>query len=393
MKHKVKLIFLSLFMIISIAASAQASDQEIMKEIQAMKARIAELEAKVAQYERKDMADDDGRAHGGSHDNWVIKSGHDHAHLDIHSIQVHGGLDYRYLDVENSDRKSFLHEAEIGVSAQLSDWINAHIAFTKHHGEDAEIEEAYGTLKLEEIASQVKAGKFFVNFGPENRVGFYDRRTITPSAMREGFFGEENWSDEGAEFTYRLPVDFYSTFSLSALNGNNANTFGDEVAETEVDNNNLLVALNSSNEFEFDWGEIRLGSSYARGKWDASDKYDVQLFGFDTGTKIGRFEFQGEYMFSKKENASGTDELDDTGFNVWGAYVHPVDLKYLKEVELLFAYSQFDPDSGTTNDQYTPQISFQFNDFVKIRLMYQFREEEPADIDNDRFIAQFAYHF
>lgn len=392
MKSKVQVFLLSAVMVFSSAHWAGASDEEVMRELRAMKARIAELEAKVAQYERKDMSHDE-HAQGHSHDNWIIKGEHDHAHLDIHNVQVHGGLDYRYMDAENMDRKSFFHEAEIGVSAQFNDWMDAHVTLTKHYGEDAEIEEAYGVLKFEEIDSQIKTGKFFVNFGPENRVGFYDRRTITPSAMREGFFGEENWSDEGAEFAYRLPVDFYSTLTVSALNGNNPNTFGDEVAESEVDNNNLVVALNSTNEFEFDWGQLTLGGSFATGKWDVDDTYDVQLFGFDVGTKIGRFEFQGEYMFSEKEQAPGTDELDDRGFYVWGAYVHPVDMKYLKEVELLFAYSQFDPATGTKHDQYTPQISFKLNDFAKIRLMYQFRQEEPTDIDNDRFIAQFAYHF
>lgn len=363
---------------------------ELKAEMRALKSRVIELEAKVKQYERKDaemVVHDEHAGHDHGHDEgFDIELGHQHHHMDIHNIQLHGGLDFRWLSTENSEQKLFLHEAELGIGAKLSDWMDGLIAFTKHHGEEVEIEQAYGKLKFEEVQSVVKAGKFFVNFGPENRVGFYDRRTVTPSAMRVGFFGNENWSDEGVEASVQLPVEFDSIVTVSALNGNNAKTFGDET--DAVDNNNIVAAVNVHNAFETGIGDFTAGASYATGKWDTDDNYDVHLYGLDAGWKKGTWELQGEYMYREKDSSIHGD-----GFYVFGAYTWPLGWKYLKDVELLFAYGQSDPNEASREERYSPQISFGLTENSKIRLIYDFREESPVDADNDRFIAQFAYHF
>jgi len=375
------------------ASISEASEiEELRREMQSMKVRMIELEAKVAQYERKDSHDN--HDHGDhEHDHgFDIEIGHKHHRLDIHNFQVHGGVDLRYLSADNSEHKLFLHEAEIGIGAELTEWFDALVTVTKHHGESMEVEQAYGKLKFEEINTVVKGGKFFVNFGPENRVGFYDRRTVTPSAMRQGFFGNENWSDEGLEFAYKIPVDFDSIITVGALNGNNEKTFGDDDENTSEDNNNFPVVLNLHNKVETeDWGDFTFGGSYTQGKWDTDDDYSTVLYGTDFAWKLGNFDFQGEYMFRNKESASG--DIEGAGFYVLGAYTLPLEYKYLKNVEFLFAYGESNPDDTSKETRYSPQLSFQLNENAKLRFLYDIRKENPTDTDNNRFIAQFAYHF
>ena len=383
-----------LFMHWGMLLPAYAGEYEDLKtEMQALKARVIELEAKLEQYERKDpeaLAAHDHEHMGHSHDHgFDIAIGHTHHHMDIHDIHVHGGLDFRYLNVDEGEQKFFLHEAEIGIGADLTDWLEAFAVFTKHHGEEVEIEQAYGKLKFEEIQSVVKAGKFWVNFGPENRTGFFDRRTVTPSAMREGFFGHENWTDEGIELSYKIPVDFESILTVAAFNGNNAETFGD--GTDTVDNNNIIPAINIHNSIETEWGKFRAGSSYAHGKWDTDDTYDVDLVGFDGAWKLGNFDMLGEYMFRSKESATG--DIEGSGFYVLGAYTWPMNLKYFKDIELLFAYGESNPDDTTEERRYSPQLTFGLTEAAKVRLIYDIRHENPDDTDNNRIIAQFAYHF
>lgn len=383
------------FLLMGSVTPSLAGDYEDLKaEMRMLKARMVEMEAKLEQYERRDRempAHDGHEGHDHGQDiGFDIEIGHQHHHMDIHNIQVHGGLDLRWLSTEDTEQKLFLHEAELGVSAALAEWMDALVTFTKHHGEEVEIEQAYGKLKFEEIQSVVKAGKFFVNFGPENRVGFFERRTVTPSAMREGFFGEENWADEGVEASVKLPVEFDSVVTVAALNGNNAITFGD--GSDTVDNNNMVAAVNLHNAFQTDVGGLTLGASYAGGKWDTNDDYDVNLYGIDAGWKCGNWEFQGEYMFREKDASTGGD-VEGDGFYVFGAHTWPLEWKYLKDVEFLLAYGESDPDEISKEKRYSPQLSFGLTENAKIRLLYEFRKESPADTDNDRFIAQFGYHF
>ena len=385
-----------LFLLASVTPAFAGDYEDVKAEMRALKARVVELEAKVEQYERKDPAThapDHHEGHGHGHDEgFDIQIGHHHHHLDVYNIAVHGGLDFRYLNVDEGEHKLFLHEAEIGIGAKLTDWFDALVSVTKHHGESMEIEQGYGKLKFEEISTVVKAGKFFVNFGPENRVGFYDRRTVTPSAMRQGFFGDENWTDEGLEVSYKLPVGFDSIITVGLVNGNNEKTFGDDDENTSEANNNFPVVMNLHNHIATEeWGDVTVGASYTQGKWDTDDTYDVSLYGADLGWQLGNLDFQGEYMFRDKESLTG--DIEGAGFYVLGAYKMPLDWKYLQHIELLFAYGESNPDDTTKERRYSPQVTFQLNDMAKFRLLYDIRHEDDANVDNNRLIAQFAYHF
>lgn len=378
-----------LFLISSQGVFASEYD-EIKDEMRFLKSRISELEARLEQYERREEHLSVHHHDHSHHDHgFNIQIGHKHHHLDIHNIHIHGGLDFRYVNVDKANHKFFVHEAELGIGASLTEWLEALIVFTKHDGDEVEIEQAYGKLKLEEIQTVIKAGKFWVNFGPENRAGFFDRRTITPSAMRSGFFGHENWADHGVEFSHKLPFEFESIITAAALNGNNKKTFGD--GSSKSNNNNIVGAVNLHNVFETPWGDFTAGGSYAHGKWDQNDDYSVDLFGVDAAWKLGNFDFLGEYMYRNKESIDGN--IKGSGFYILGAYTWPLDWKYLSDVEILFSYGESNPEKTSKEHRYSPQITFGLNESAKIRLLYEVRHQKPVNTNNNRLIAQFAYHF
>jgi hypothetical protein len=399
MKQRIIVLGIIIGLTVLLAQTLFASEyEELKQEMVFLKSRMVELEARLEQYERRDdhvsakqAHDHQHHQHGSAHHDhgFNIDIGHKHHHLDIHHIQIHGGLDLRYVDTQQSKHKFFVHEAELGIGADLTDWLEALIVFTKHDGEEVEIEQAYGKLKIAEVQTVVKAGKFWVNFGPENRAGFFDRRTVTPSAMRSGFFGHENWADEGLEVSYKLPFDFESTVTVAALNGNNEKTFGD--GSDTFNNNNMVAAFNMHNALETSWGTFTTGGSYARGKWDQDDHYSVDLYGLDAAWKLGNFDVLGEYMYRDKETLTG--DIKGSGFYVLSAYTWPLKWKYLQDVEFLFAYGESDPEKIHKERRYSPQITFGLNDLAKIRVIYEIRESSNAAQDNNRLIAQFAYHF
>jgi hypothetical protein len=400
--------FLILSMCFNIATGpvfASDSDYDILKQdladlkqkiagIGLLQARIAELEARLAQYERAEFGQVCRHENGPTHSHegkWDTDIGHEHVHVDMENIQIHGGVDLRYVSRQGAKQKVFLHEAELGLGAKLADWLETLITFTKHHGEDVEVEQAWAKLKFDDINLQARLGKFFVNFGPENRAGFFERRTITPSAMREGFFGHDSWTDEGIEVAYLIPLDFQSVITASVLSGDNAKTFGD--GENTVSNNNFPIALNLSNKFDIEWGIANLGSSFAYGKWDRSGKYDVYLVGVDAGLSFDNWNFQAEYIYRDKAQAPGAAKLRGYGYYILSAYTYPVKWRYLDNLELLFSFGQSDPDTGTRETRYSPQLTLNLTDGAKIRFLYDIRKERPASTDNNRFIGQFAYHF
>ncbi len=391
----------SLAMLFAPAFPAGAMDEDVRSAIEELKqemmemssryeSRIAELEARLVQQERKVPEAHSHFGADGTDVHHVLGLCQHHGLLGDR-VKAIGALDGRYLKVDSGKNTLFLHEAKAGAQADITDWLFGFITFTKHHGSEVEIEEAYARLRFEEAGLSAKPGKFFVNFGPENQAHFFDRRTITLSAMHDGIFGHEPWADTGVQFDWRLPVDFYSDLCFAVVNGDNASTFGD--GSSDIPNNNLPLVANWTNAFETDYGFFRLGPSLSWGQWDMDDKYNVYLAGGDIYYKLGNFDAQAELIYRYKEQMPGVKEENTYGYYSWGAYTFPVRYKYLRAIEFLAGFGQFIPDIGTRETRVTPQIGFVINDYAKVRATYEVREFYPKGDKENRFIAQFALAF
>ncbi|MFH1847327.1 MAG: hypothetical protein ABH869_07225 [Candidatus Omnitrophota bacterium] len=373
----------------------------LKKEFENMKVdyekKINELEARLDRNEgahKQDMGH--GRKQKDVHEQSQIETHRETEHKHQHGVlgnrvKLIGALDGRFHNFENQKNSLFIHEAVLGAQADITDWLFANITFSKHHGEDPEIEEGYALFRFEEADGQVKAGKFFVDFGPENTAHFFDRRTIMFSAMHQGMFGEESWKDTGGWINWRVPVDFYSDISFSVVNGNNAESFGD--GTDEISNNNMPIVAHFTNGFDTLCGYFRIGNSFSWGTWDADSEYDVFLVGGDAYYCLKGFELQAELIYRYKEQPGLSGEENAYGYYILGAYNVPLEWKYLENLEFLVSFGQFIPDTGTSETKYAPQISFQFNDFTKLRAAYEFRSLLPGETRNNRFIAQLALEF
>jgi hypothetical protein len=372
----------------------QAQIDELKQQMKEMadryEARLAELEAKLATQTEDVHKDHDHGKHAHEHEHGITGECAHHGILGDR-VKVIGALDARFQNVEKGKNSFLIHEAKVGAQADITDWLFAYVVFTKHHGDDVEIEEAYARLKFEEWGLSVKPGKFFVNFGPENQAHFFDRRTITLSAMHDGLFGHEPWADVGVQADWKIPVDFYSNLSFSVLNGDNASSFGD--GQNTVSNNNLPIVLDWTNIFDTEYGLFRVGPSFAWGQWDSSDKYDVYLVGGNAYYRLGNFDAQAELIYRYKQQLPGIGEENAYGYYFWGAYTFPLDYKYLKGVEILGGMGQFIPDTGDRETRFTPQISLVLNDHAKVRATYEVRNQYPKDQKDNRFIAQCALAF
>ena len=395
-----------LLTMISFAMSSGAHadvNEEILKELRALKARVIELEAKVDQYERKDMAHghDDHSSEAehlaGGHDDakWGPFSGHDHSGLTSRDITVHGGVDLRYTDQQDVESDATLQEAEIAVEAKLADWLVGFVSVTKEDGEEAAVEEAYGEFLFDDYNVRAKAGKFFVPFGSLNEREFFDRRTITRSPVEEDMFGEEPWIDTGATAHFLVPEDLDDwtfQFIVGAFNGDNEASFGDDDENTSESNDNFPFLARYQQAYEGDSFSFTSGLSFAHGKSDVNEDLETQLKGVDLNLTIGSWDIEAEFIHRKKEENFNTVDWG-YGFDISTSYFIPLNYKYVESMELLFAYGMSDPTESTEKTRYAPQISFGLTENTKLRFIYEFLEEEPTDTDNDRFITQFAFHF
>jgi hypothetical protein len=352
--------------------------------------RIAELEARIA---AKELTPESG------HLNKHKKSVTPHAektHVTHHHgllgdrVKLIGALDTRYHNFEKRKNTFMIHESKLGAIADINEWLRGYVTFSKHHGDDIELEEGYALLRLGESGVSFKPGKFFMEFGAENRQHFFERRMITFSAVHEGVFGHRPWADTGIQAKWELPFLEDSELSFAVVDGDNAQVFGD--GRDEIQNNNFPIAVNLTSGIDTPAGFFRAGQSFSAGKWDRNDKYQVYLAGGDLYYKNGNFDAQTEILYRFKENAPSSED-DVYGYYAWGAYTFPIDQQYLKSIELLLGFGQFIPSSGNCQVRISPQICFTFNEYAKFRTLYQIRKRYPDDNDDNRFISQFALAF
>ncbi len=399
-----KVVLLMIIMSFAMCSLAHADiNEEVLRELRALKARVIELEAKVQQYERQDMArtHDDHAGHDDHHghdhaadEKWGPFGEHDHGGLDFDRISIHGGVDLRLTDAEEAEKDAVLQEAEIALEAELTDWLTGFVSITKENGESAAVEEAFGEMTIDEWNLKLKGGKYFVPFGALNQFEYFDRPTITRSPMEEDFFGEEPWIDTGATAQLLLPefVDGWkSALTVGLFNGDNEASFGDDDEATSESNNNFPLLVRYQKHYEDDWGSLSGGFSFAHGNSDAAEDFETTVKGADLALNIGNFDFLFEYIHRDKEEAG--NGLVGYGYDLSASYTVPLEYKYLEYVEFLFAYGMSDASESTEKERFVPQLTLGFTENTKLRFLYEFLEEKPTDTDNNRFISQFAFQF
>ncbi len=120
----------------------------------------------------------------------------------------------------------------------------------------------------------------------------------------------------------------------------------------------------------------------ASGRWDVDGKYSATVIGANATYANGPVEVIGEYISAVKQTASGDEKPN--GYYLLGI------IKPSRQVELLASYGIGDDGTGGKEIRLGIQPTVKLADNVKLRAIYEIRNETPAEVDNNRFIVQLA---
>ncbi len=119
----------------------------------------------------------------------------------------------------NGNLNMSFDELELAVSGYLNPYAKGWVTVSSP-GDGFEIEEAYATIfKGLPLKSELKAGKFLVDFGKLNSSHAHAYPFIDRPIAHRVLLGGDGFKDQGINWNFLLPTSFYSKVSLNALKG------------------------------------------------------------------------------------------------------------------------------------------------------------------------------
>jgi hypothetical protein len=118
------------------------------------------------------------------------------------------------------------HETELAITGYLSPWTRADF-FLSHHEQALELEEGFLTLTSLPYDLKGRVGKFKMPFGKLNPVHPEGWVFVNPPLAMLNILGsDEGWNDKAVEISgfVPLPIDWLTTATVSASNGDGATT-------------------------------------------------------------------------------------------------------------------------------------------------------------------------
>lgn len=308
-----------------------------------------------------------------------------------------------------------IDESELNVSASVDDkfYGSATAAIVREDGEDkVELEEAYvQTLPGVGLPDglSVKAGRAFWTLGYLNEHHAHaDDFADRPLPYR--VFLNKSFNDDGAEFSYVLPTDFYAEIGGGAFRGDDF-PFGGSDGEG-------LAAWSGFARVGGDIGDDqswRLGGYILSGEADggrASNEDAVTFIG-DTDLYVADLRYtwaptgnpreeeltlQGEYFFRDEDGtyedtdaATGAVAFDDGSSGWYAQAVYKFDPEwrigsrysklYAPDVPAGLAGSALD-SGGHDAEAYAAMVDWTNSEFSRVRLQYNFEELSDGQKDN-----------
>lgn len=131
--------------------------------------------------------------------------------------------DYKDIDGHETDRNGTLNyqlnSLELAFNGNLNPYTRGDF-YIANHGHEFEIEEAYVTfLRGLPLHSQIRVGKYLVDFGRLNVVHPHAYSFLDRPLIHRTLFGFDGFTDIGVNINFLLPTDFYSKLSLNILAG------------------------------------------------------------------------------------------------------------------------------------------------------------------------------
>ncbi len=120
---------------------------------------------------------------------------------------------------KNGTLNMSFHELEVALSGYLNPYAKGWVTVSSP-GDGFEIEEAYVTIfKGLPLKSEMRGGKFLVDFGRHNSSHAHAFPFIDRPLAHRVFLGGDGFKDEGVNWNLLLPTNFYSKLSINILKG------------------------------------------------------------------------------------------------------------------------------------------------------------------------------
>jgi len=236
----------------------------------------------------------------------------------------------------------FLREAELTFLAPIDHLFDGVLSVAAHRETEIdpatnvetselglEIHEAYiGSTKLIP-RSRFRLGQFFLGIGRLNQFHRHDWPFITAPRIHEDLFGEEALMDQGLEYSFLIPTDFYLDLTVGLTNGWG---FGKEEGQQYRPKVNTHYARLATYADLGEAGGLQVGLNYLGNKGlnqvDDTPTFDSRknvYLGLDATyklkeSKLLKFLFQSEFWQRRITKATVDDGKLTRGFYLYPQY-------------------------------------------------------------------------
>jgi phosphate-selective porin OprO and OprP len=233
---------------------------------------------------------------------------------------------------------------------------------------------------------QTKIPLSFENQISDNKLEANDRSQIIEALVARGkdVNGNHNGRDLGVmvygsflKINEKNRIDY----RVGVFNGEGINTVDSNDAKSSSGRliAHLIKGLDVGGSFYSGWDR------FSTAKGVATSNQERSRYGVEFNYELKRFYFRGEYMQGKDGTISREGWYLQSGYFV-----------IANKVQLLAKYDVYDPNKSKTADMSTRYIvgaTWQFNNYAKLALNYNFCEEEGTSVNNNFASLQFQIGF
>lgn len=285
----------------------------------------------------------------------------------------------------DDDERFDLRGVDIDFIGEIDDVARAYFNLA-YHDDDVSLEEGY--LELFNILpgkTDVKLGKYRVNFGLLNTIHPHALPQVDYPAVYRLYLGEEGYIDTGVGIGGSFPALWNTPFhyTLQAVNGerhkhtdsnkDSGHAQSDDEYRRLKDFNDIVYAgrlwneIKMSDAFGIDWGVSGL-----TGRFDDSSRspryylegIDLSLNWYPCPDKSKRVRWQSEGFFSQVDNGSW-----ESAYGLYSFVDYAFAPRWLAGVR--YDYTQLPLDSDDSLTEYSAYLTHQFSENNRFRLQFK----------------------
>jgi len=314
---------------------------------------------------------------------------------------------------EGIDRRNGfnLDAAELFIFAPVDPYFNLYATIPVKE-DVAELEEAYFVTTALPVGHQLKGGKFKSGFGRLNSQHPHAWEFVDAPLPYRAFIGDEGIIDKGVQYTYLLPLPFYTILGMEILQGENELLFGADA----TDGPHAYTAFAKASFDISNHATILFGPSVITGKTktdtvaaDSDFEGDSTLYGFELTYKWKPSIYQGFKLQSEYFYRSQSGDFTDTNLASVQRLERHQDGLYIQGV---YRWSRWDFGArydilGLFKDNYkldgskqdlgrrpwraTAMVDYNFSEFALLRFQYNHDESDINGKVNHELFLQAVF--